>query len=255
VRDLLNLVLGGALEREFAPRETGTSYRYHTQRLTRVDPLIFTGMDALLGAPADREMSIWEEMFLPMTVRDEIRDFRVTREDGSSRALVLSEEVTVPSTRTPEDTAPPFWLPIYLIFGLLLGTLFASLGTAGVRSSVILRRTILTFATAWSVLLGVLGTILVLLLFTDHVFSTWNENLLLAHPFLLVMGTLLPMSRLSETWRTRARVTAVAIASFALFGLVAQVLPGSVHENGMFFALILPAHLGLAWALSRPEPI
>ena len=255
VRDLLNLVLGGALEREFAPRETGTTYRYHTQRLTRVDPLIYTGMDALLGAPTDREISIWEEMFIPMTVRDEIRDFRVTRADGSSRALVLSEEVAVLSTRAPEDTAPPSWLPIYLLLGVLVGALFASLGTTGVRSSAVLRRTILAVATTWSVLFGVLGTILFLLLFTDHLFSIWNENLFLAHPLMLVLGTLLPISRRSDKWRTRARVTAAVIAGIAMLGLVAQVLPASTHVNGMFFALMLPAHLGLAWALSRPEPL
>ena len=54
VRDVLDQVLGGALARRYAGAPTGTSFRYHIRRLTRSDPLLFTGMDVLLGMPRGR---------------------------------------------------------------------------------------------------------------------------------------------------------------------------------------------------------
>ena len=54
VRDLLDLVLGGSLRAEFESSPGGVSFRDHIRRLTQDDPLIFTGMDLLLGAPGDR---------------------------------------------------------------------------------------------------------------------------------------------------------------------------------------------------------
>ena len=192
VRDLLNRVLGGAIETEFGAAETGSSYRFHTRRLTQVDPLIYTGMDALLGTPTDQPITVWEEMFLPLTLRDEIRDLTIVRRDGSVRPLVLSEEIAVTSTRGPVDEAPPSWMWIYLLVGLTLAGLFATLGTSA-ASSALLRRGVLTVAAVWSLLGGVIGTILVFLLFTDHTFAYWNENLFLFHPLLLGMTVLLPL--------------------------------------------------------------
>ena len=39
-----------------------------------------------------------------------------------------------------------------------------------------LRRSLTVLGFAWALLCGILGTILVLLLFTDHTFAFWNEG-------------------------------------------------------------------------------
>jgi hypothetical protein len=249
VRDLLDLVLGGQLHAAFGSQQTGTSYRWHTRRLTQVDPFIYAGMDALLGTPTDAELTVWEEMFLPLTLRDAVRDFDVRRGDGSVRPLVLAEEVTVPATRTAEETAPPAWLLRFLLAGLVTGVVFASLSLAQVRESTFRRRFVLSVAAAWSTLFGVLGLILVGLLFTDHTFSTWNENLFLANPLLLIVGVALPLSGVRPAWGARARRVAGFCAGIAMLGLIWQVVPASAHQNAIFFALLLPAHVGLAWGL------
>lgn len=249
VRDLLNLVLGGRLEEHFAPVATGTSFRWHTRRLTQIDPLIYTGMDALLGAPTDRRLSVWDEMFLPLTLRDAVRSFEVRRPDGSVRPLVIDEFVAVPSTREPEAQAPPPWFVRYLALGLLVGVLFASIASPGVRDSTMLRRSVLTAAALWTGLFGVVGLILVGLLFTDHTFSTWNENLFLANPLLLGLPVSLALSLRNPAWIARAQTLALVVAAIAILGLVCQLLPMSTHQNAMFFALLLPGHLGLAWGL------
>ena len=249
VRDLLDLTLGGRMEDVFGEEHTSTSYRWHTRRLTQVDPLIYTGMDALLGTPTDAELTLWEEMFLPLTLRDAIRDFDVVRADGSVRPLVLSEEIAVPSTRPAEEAGPPGWLWRFLFVGLLLGAVFASLALPAVRTSTTGRRIVYGAAAAWSGLFGLLGLILTGLLFTDHVFSTWNENLFLANPLLLLVAVSLPLSHLDPVWSRRARTASLVCATIALVGLLWQLAPLSGHQNGMFFALLLPGHLGLGWGL------
>ena len=87
------------------------------------------------------------------------------------------------------------------------------------------------------------------LLFTDHMFSTWNENLFLANPLLLVVAVAIPLSPLAPGWMQRAHSVSMVCAAIALLGLVWQVAPASAHQNGMFFALLLPTHLGLALGL------
>ena len=250
IRDLLDRVLGGALSRAFEGQATGLSYRHHARRLTQVDPLVYTGADLALGSPADRPISAWEELFLPLALRDRIRGVRITR-DGETRPLVRGEEVLYSSTRPAEPAEPPAWLGRYLTLGLVLGALFAAAGAPRVRASRLLRRGVLALATGWSLAAGGAGTILALLLATDHVFSWWNENLFLVNPLLLGLAVLLPLSTRSEAWRGRARALAAAVAALGLAGLLWQLAPASTQPNAMFFALALPAHLGIAWSLRK----
>ena len=250
VRDLLDRVLGGALRRAFEASATGLGYRHHARRLTRVDPLVYTGTNVLLGTLADQPISAWEELFLPLALRDRIRSVRITR-DGETRPLVRAEEVLASSTRPPEPAEPPAWLGRYLAFGLLLGVVFGAGGSPRVRASTGLRRGGLALAAGWSLLAGGVGTILVLTLATDHVFIWWNENLFLFHPLALGLGVLLPLSTRSEAWQRRARALAVAVSVLGLAGLLWQIAPASTQQNAMFFALAVPPHLGIAWSLIR----
>lgn len=251
VRDLLNVVLDGRLEQQFGTRPTGTSFRHHTRRLTQVDPLIYTGMDLALGTPADQPINVWEEMFLPLTLRDQLRDVVVTRADGSSRPLLASEELAVPSDRRAEPANPPRWFVVYLTIGLFLGLVFAAAGTERVRHAPLARRTIAGLAVVWAALGGVLGTILVLLLFTDHTFAYWNENLFLVNPLLFAVAVLVPAAAVRPRWLGALRRTTSLVAGIAMFGLLCQLLPMSTQQNAMFFALLLPGHLGMAWATHR----
>ena len=254
VRDLLDRVLGGALRTQFASMTTGTTYRFHTNRLTQPDPLIHTGIDLLLGTASDQQISVWEEMFVPMTLRDRIRDMAVVDDEGAERPLVLSEEIASSSTRAGAPAAPPRWLPIYLLIGIAIGGSLAAAASDRAMESTLLRRSVTAVAVAWAVLGGVMGLLLVGLLFTDHDFAHRNENLFLFNPLLLVVAALVPRSLTVGRWHARARAWALAIVGIALVGLLWQLAPASRQENARFFALALPAHLGLAYALIRRRP-
>ncbi len=57
VRDVLNMVLHGSIERAVATHEHGVTYRSETLRLARAYPLLNYGMDFVLGRPADDTLS------------------------------------------------------------------------------------------------------------------------------------------------------------------------------------------------------
>lgn len=267
VRDALDRVLGGALSSRFAAEPTGTSYRWHVRRLTRTDPLLYTGMDVLLGAPGDRPISVWEEMFLPMTLRDAVRRVTVPGVDGAPRPLVMDETRVGPGTRAPDPPAPPRWLPWYLLLGGVLGGLLAwsgrravaPAGPAAAGGERWARVVFTSVAVAWSLLAGLVGTLLVLVLFTDHVFMAWNANLLLASPLSLAVAILVPRalrrahghgSGVRARWALRAAgaTTVLALAGAAL-AVATGVLPGTGQGNAIFLALAIPVHAGLWWGL------
>ena len=111
VRDALDHALGGRIKDYAGTLATGKTYRFHTQRLTANDPFVYTGLLLGLGQPVDREISAWDEMFLPLALRDHIRNVTVRGADGSQLPAVRSEQTLFESTETPPPQAPPFWLP------------------------------------------------------------------------------------------------------------------------------------------------
>lgn len=250
VRDLLDYVLSGRLSDRFGDRETGTSYRHHIRRLTHVDPLLYTGMDILLGNPGDQPITVWGEMFVPMTLRDALREVRVVGSDGVERPLVLSEEVLSPSSDIVEPTTVPNWFMVYLLLGLGVGGALAWAGSR-VHDSSALRHVAGVVGTAWALLAGVAGLILLLVLFTDHDFMRLNENLFLLNPLSLALAVLVPLAVWGSRGRRAARLTALAVLGFALLGLVIQILPGADQQNGIHLALFLPIHAGLTFVLHR----
>ena len=77
VRDVLDRVLGGRLRAAYDTVSTGTTFRWHTRRLSQGELPIYTGMNVILGQPGDRPISAWQEMFLPMKLRDHVQALRV----------------------------------------------------------------------------------------------------------------------------------------------------------------------------------
>ncbi|MDP2956850.1 MAG: DUF4105 domain-containing protein [Longimicrobiales bacterium] len=257
IRDLVDRVLGGALARRFEAEGTGTSYRWQNRRLTRMDPFLYTGMDVLLGSPGDRPISVWEEMFLPMTLRDALRDMTVVDEAGVERPVVLEETIAVPGNRPPDPEGPPAWLRWYLLLGVALGGVLAWCGRRAAGGSRWGRILVGSLSAAWSLAAGFVGTLLVLVLFTEHRFMFWNENLFLLNPLSLALVVLVPLAMHQHGQGRPGRAAwaaewlALAVAFLGVVGLAAELLPATVQDNAIFLALVLPPHVGLWWALRR----
>jgi hypothetical protein len=253
IRDVLDRVIGGRLAVATRGKPTGTTYRWHSERLIAEDEAAYTGLLAGLGPAADRPIDAWEEMFLPFKVRDQVRRVRVPDMEGRMVPLVASERTLLEAVgRAPERTEPPFWLPWYLLAGVVLGGLMAGLGEWARRG----RAGQFAFSALgalWSLVMGVGGLLLLALwTLTNHSIAYRNENLFQFNPLALGLVVLLPALGLGARWAARpGRLLALFVAGVAVLGLVLQVLPGLDQVNGSLIAFTLPVHLGVAWAAHR----
>lgn len=254
VRDALDRVLGGAIEAQTAELPTGTTYRFHTQRLTANDPPIYTGLLLALGPGVDRPISAWEEMFLPLALREHARRVMLPGPNGTTVPLVAGERTLFESSAAPPPAAPPAWMPWYLALGAAIGGLAALLGgSAGRDAGRWTRRGLGLLTVVWGVSGGLGGVVLtVLWALTDHAMAYRNENLFQLNPLLLGLAILVPVGLAGPARPARwARLLALWLAGISLAGLVLQVLPGLAQVNGQVIALLLPIHLGVAAGLLR----
>jgi hypothetical protein len=247
VRDLIDRATGGALKRGMTETVDRT-YRSETLRL--VDDLKFTqlGIDVALGRPTDRKLSVWESAFVPMRLREAIRDIQVTDSTGLSRPLV-AEERTVYSSQSHAERpdAPRLWVG-YLVLGLFLGAELFGVAWASRRSPTIEKVFRLEVA-LWAFATGLLGLVVLLAwLITEHIFWFRNENLLLFNPLSLFLMVLAIMSMKNERWLRPAAICAVIIAMLGAIALALKGVPGS-QDNLPLILLLLPAHFAIAHAL------
>ena len=248
VRDAIDRVLGGQLRAALDTMPTGTTYRWHTRRLTQGSLPVYAGMDIVLGPRGDHPLSAWEEAFLPMSLRDHIRPLRIAGPDGTAIPIVTRESELFTATRLPEPARPANLLAGFLAVGVLLGGLFAysaRLAVQGRRSG---RIGIATLGGLWSFVAGVFGTVMALSWgLTDHHFMYRNENLLQLSPVSFLLVPLLISIGLGGRRRETAWRIAAILAALSVLGLILQLLPRLDQVNGEVIALALPVHLGVAW--------
>ena len=255
LRDALDRTIGGVLRVATDSIRTPLSYRRESVRLTDGDRPIQTGIDIALGRPADAPLTVWESFFIPMRLRDAVRDVSVPNGAGGARVpLVAAERTIEPYPGTPRvverQTAPRLAWRL-----LLVGVVLAAL-VAGIRVMAVSRRGavwgLALAASVWSLVCGLIGVILVLAwTATRHIFWAWNENLLVVSPLSLLLVVLLPMALLRRRAERVARAVAIAVVVLGLIGLVLALLPGG-QENRAVVAMFLPVHLAIAWSVLRP---
>lgn len=183
VRDMLDAVLAGALRRATVGRPAEGTLRFHTLRSITNDKFLFLGIDAGLGAPVDRSLDQWDEMFLPEKVQERVRELRVPGADGREVPLVKAEGRILEFNRYQVDPAPPRWGALWLGVGVLLALLIATgraKGWPGLPGRLI--------SAGWLVVTGVGGLALIFLWFISyHVATAWNLNLFFLSPVSLLL--------------------------------------------------------------------
>lgn len=249
IRDALDRVLDGRIRDQIGSNPTGHTFRFHTQRLTVQDIPLYTGLLIGLGNPVDRPIDVWQEMFLPLALREHLNEVTVLDADGNEVPLVTSDRTLNLDTRYDGLDRPPAWMLYYLAVGVLVAGALWWLGRPGGGTG----RTVsfVTLGTLWAFLSGAGGAILAFLwLFTDHTTSYWNENLFFFNPAALVLVLTLPLVAFGVSVANRI---SVAVARFVIavgvLGFVIQVLPGFDQVNGQVIALMLPPDLSLAVAV------
>jgi hypothetical protein len=250
VRDLIDLATNGALRTATANVTVPRSYRSESVRLT--DDLWFAqfGITTALGRPADAPLTLWEDAFVPMRLRDMVREVHVVV-DNRTLPLVADERVAY-QTKNRDELAdvPSIWL-LPLIVGLALMVDLIGLAIVGEK----VRGVDLAFrgeTALWSFVTGLLGVaILCAWLFTRHDFWNSNENLLLMNPLSLWLAPLVLMARNNPRWARPAAITAILIALCSAGALILYGIPGAGQSNLAVIALAVPAHFGVAFGLWR----
>ncbi|MEX2284590.1 MAG: DUF4105 domain-containing protein [Gemmatimonadota bacterium] len=249
VRDALDRALGGALKRALLPRKTDATYRSHTKRLMIGEELVLTGMNLAMGPAIDQPLTLWEEAFIPMELQEAVRLVTVSGPNGETVPLVKTERTLFQSSRPdPPDTAPNY-LPVYLIIGLAIAAALLVFGSLRARWANILFRTLAVF---WTFTIGLLGLLITFLwIVTDHSVTYRNENALQANPLVLMLCVGLILVWLGRTRSLKFTVrTALVVSGLASLGLIIQLLPDLNQVNADIIALLLPAHVAIAWLLA-----
>jgi len=200
-RDALHRVWGRRWEVPDTPR---VSYRTLLRRYQSVKPWANLGIDLLLGSAVDRSVPPWDQMFLPMQLKEYMS---LSTVDG--RPAVV-EERTLLSYPVPKPSVP-LWLRPLVVFALLLVLeIFLIMHYRG--ETPWLR----WYDGLWFVVLGGAGLLIAFMwLGTEHWVTKWNWNLLWLHPLYFAMAYL--------RWRPCRCVGIVARIALALM-LIAIVV-------------------------------
>lgn len=247
VRDAIDDALDGLLHNRIAGRSRGNTYRSEAVRLASPATWMWLGFDIGIARAGDKQLSRWEEAFVPMRLADSLREVRL--DDGSP--LVIAEQEVLPHRIAPEPReSPRAWWP-WLLAGLL---------GAAALSMLARRRPRLAAAAAailW-VACGVLGALMLFLwLGTEHRFAWANENLLLFNPLCLL---LLPGAWAIAGGNAPGRVFRIVLALVAAAAAAAFVLKWVLlfsQANQAWIALLMPLHVALWVSMrqwSRPSP-
>ncbi len=261
VRDALDMVLGGALTRAWADSLGEHSFRAEALRLTEDAPFSRLGIDIALGPMADKRMTVWEEMYVPMRLRDRLRGVMVPGAGGVPEQLVKREIHLFDADRKVEARAPAA-LPVqYVLVGLGALVPLALFGGLAFLSALrgrwtgaqrVARIVVSAVAAAWYVLCGLVGTAVAFMeLFSAHVFWYHNWNVLLLSPVALAAAWFVPRALVTGKGGRTARwlagfcaVSALAALVLAITGATAQAI-GAVTiafaPTMLYLGLLVPA--------------
>jgi hypothetical protein len=249
LRDAVDRALGGALRTATAGQVTSNTYRSESIRLMEGMPLTQAGIAVGLGPLTDRSLTGWEEMFVPMRMRDRLREVRVAGPDGAPVPLVAEERRVYVSRRPPEPPQPPPLVRRYATIGAIAAVVIAGLG---LLAQVAWGAPFGVAAAAWGLVSGIGGLLLLFLwLGTHHIFAYRNENLFHLSPVAVVLAVVAPLAVYRPHLRASAWWLGAVILASSLLGLALKVVPGFEQDNLAVIALVLPGHLALAWTLRR----
>jgi hypothetical protein len=252
LRDAIDHALSGQLQLATVTRMTSGSYRWHTQRLLKGDIPLYTGATLALGHPADNPLSVWDEMFLPVRMANDLRTVRIPDSAGTQIPLVRSEAAIFTAGRPPEPAAPPNYFPWYVAAGIVVAAALIAVVRSAEGGHKVALFAATAIATLWSLIAGLSGTALAIAwLFTKHYFMSRNENLMHFDPLSIALVILIPLSVYGLRGVSKARKLSGFVAALSLFGFVLQGVPLFHQKNGEIIALALPINLAVWWTVYR----
>ncbi len=263
IRDIINAATGGAFK-TWAQGIPGTgTYRQHVMRHTISDPIVDWGLNFLQSGEIDHRITLWDEMFLPEILEQAAGDFSWTWPDGTTRPLVQSTEIRNDTkglgVRPADKTeAPRTFLPSllagFILGGIGLGLLWWYRRHCNKEYGYALPRFLFGFYNG--VLCLVLGIVSSVLLFmmtcSTHDVTWYNENIVFANPWLLVMA----VQSFVIAFSIRGNIHGLqrGFRTLSALGLVLLILKGALPDifhqaNFPILAVLLPYYALQGWVI------
>ncbi len=263
-RDIFDYALGGEFQKYYAGKNSRDSFRDVVRSHMRSSSFIELSLDILMNSRLDgRPMTVWEEMFLPLRLRDALLAMPRVDDVGalSADAKLMTPDVILIESPSPQPDAFPAHVWATILGSLLVGWSAFRFIANGRRiapaTDSVFGLTMLLWA-GWSGVFGLLMS--VSWGFSDHLDLHHNANLLLFFPtdlLLLPLGIKwffrsraslsdqrLPFARALKLYAT-LHIVCAALAFGATFaGLVAQdigPIRGLYMIGVVFWALVVAA--------------
>lgn len=261
VRDIFDMATGGQIKELSSNRLTGKTYRDRVMEYNESAPFFAMGQDVILNSEPDKEMSDWEDMFIPGRLRHYMLSIPAVDDSGHEieGKSLLSDTVTL--TDYPGPTVP--LINGYMLLWILSGVP-AILGMYMFKRPTIKSIGARLIGFSAVVLGGLWGSIGVFLsmswAFGSHSVLPHNANLWMIWPVdIIYMGIGLYLLAFGSAARLApSRVLLVKCLTFAhmacLAVLVVLTVSGGLVQNtsrvvGWFAPLTVLVWLSLLYAL------
>ena len=248
-RDMIDLAFDGQLKSATSV-PARMSLRQHTRRYSSVLPPMLLLLDYMQNDQLDQPITQQAEAFLPDELERQLNLLKVKGPDGTLVPAVAREwsYATASKARAPTPADPPQWIVPLFIFGSLMGALGFWLRREALAGRGAARVTLGVLNVLVGLTYGVLGLALFIMgLFTDHMVTHHNENLMLASP---VTFAALPLGVMYALGRARGakglRLVWLFTAVTTVLAVIVKPLPWFDQNNWNIIALMAP--MTFAWA-------
>lgn len=127
VRDLLDSALNGEIKKRMADRQTGLSYRDRVMQHNASLPFLAMAQDVILNSEPDKSMTAWEDMFVPIYLRDYLKELPAFDDHGTPIEFSHLLEDTEVLREYPQPALPSYngyqlvwlWCGLPLLVGFL----------------------------------------------------------------------------------------------------------------------------------------
>ncbi len=249
IRDLLDIVTGGAIGNAAKSEPGVATYRDHVSRVSYNNLGMNLLMSFLLGPTVDALPSRWTDMFLPNELIRYLAHSNINT--GPNNSPLAPSLRVLEEGRIPENSHGIKYAPWDLILGFLVGIIALSLAMLSTRHPQTGRRILAFWSGFFALLIGIPGTVLFYFCtLTEHTYTYWNENILFANPLTLALVGIsfwaFKRNPKAAHWAYRGHLI---LAACCLLALSLKLFPFSIQNNWVFLRFYVPAAVlsAIAW--------
>lgn len=243
VRDIFNAASGNGLKNWAENKTYSSTYRELSSMYMRHNFPVNFALNFVQSGQIDKPINYYDAMFLPDILNEGIQNYF-----GSPADTVYESESRVKNPRKSNLTFEAFDL------GLILAIFFLILFN---RKSKFLRSLGYILYIVLNIVLVAMSLVLLfMMLFTNHTYTYYNENIVFINPLLLfgvfsIFAALFKGRFVSHSFKKFNRIfTGLILALLVLKGIFPSVF---LQDNLAFILFSLPIHLVLGFFVKKRE--